>query len=152
MNSVLTLEQVRCIAYKMLAARPRTSQQVVTFLQKKGAVPSLIEQAVAELVEAGYLNDRKFIENYLAVRLEEKPRGRLYYQAKLCAAGIERSLACQVLGELYPPEREQEEALLLVRKLKENGGSCPHKVMRKLQTRGFSGNTARHAVQQEILP
>lgn len=151
MSSVLTLKQVRCLAYKMLAVRPRTLQQIVTFLQKKGAVPSLCEQVVAELLEAGYLNDRKFCENYLAVRLEEKPRGRLYYQAKLCAAGIERSLVWQVLGDLYPPERELAEALLFAQILKEDGVSCPHKVMRKLQTRGFSGSAARHAVQHEIL-
>ncbi|MBS3902421.1 MAG: RecX family transcriptional regulator [Dethiobacter sp.] len=139
------------MVYKMLAVRPRTSQQVISHLQKKGVIQSSIEQVVAELLEAGYLNDREFSENYLAVRLEEKPRGLLYFQAKLRAAGIERSLAWQVLSDLYPPEREREVALHFVRILKEDGISCPHKALRKLQARGFTCDAARHAVQQEIF-
>ncbi|MBS3887036.1 MAG: RecX family transcriptional regulator [Dethiobacter sp.] len=151
MSSGLTLKQIRSLAYKMLAIRTRTSQQVVIYLQKKGAVPALIEQVVAELQEAGYLNDRVFSENYIAVRLEQKPRGQLYFQAKLCAAGIERSLVSQVLCDLYPPEREREEALHFVRIIKGDGVACPHQTLRKLQARGFTGNAARYAVQQEIL-
>ncbi len=139
------------MVYKMLAVRPRTSQQVITLLQKKGVIQSLIDQVIAEMLEAGYLNDREFSENYIAVRLEEKPRGQLYFQAKLCAAGIERSLAWLVLCDLYPPEREQEKALHFVRILKGNGISCPHKALRKLQARGFTFKAARYAVQQEIL-
>ncbi|MBS4008849.1 MAG: RecX family transcriptional regulator [Clostridium sp.] len=139
------------MVYKQLAVRPRTSWQVITFLRKKGVIQSLIEQVVAELADAGYLNDLKYSENYITVRLEEKPRGQLYFQAKLCAAGIERSLVCQVLSNLYPPEREQEEALHFVRLLIEDGVSCPHKAFRKLQARGFTCSAARYAVKQEIF-
>lgn len=150
MSEMLIMKQAQSIACKMLAVRSRTCQQVMVALQRKGIAAPLAGQVVAELMEAGYLNDCEFSENYIAVRLEQKPRGLHYFQARLYAAGIERALAWQVLSRLYPPEREKEEALRFVRILKEGGVCCPHKVQRKLHARGFTGTAIRHAGQQEV--
>lgn len=151
MSSGFTEKKARSIAYKMLAACPRTCRQVKAALQKKGADESLAGQIVDELLKAGYLDDREFAVRYIAVRLENKPCGRLYFQGKLIAAGIDRALVEQVLCDAYPAEREKEEAYRFVRTLKERGMDCPQQTLRKLANRGFTGNSARYAVSEEFF-
>jgi regulatory protein len=147
----ISLKQARSVAFKMLAARARTSAQILQALKRKGATEELAAEVIEELLSAGYLNDREFTINYIAARLEQKPCGPLYLLAKLNAAGICRSLAQEVLAENYPYERQKEEALRLARLLRERGETCPQKAMRKLANRGFTGATIRPAVEEEFF-
>ena len=150
MSQEITLKRARAIAYKMLSARACTCYQITVALQKKGANNELARQVVAELLEAGYLNDYEFAVTYITTRLEQKPTGPLYFMGKLLSAGLDRSLAGQVLQDLYPPEREIEEACRLVEGLKRRGETCPQKIVRKLTNRGFTGFAARSAVREEF--
>jgi regulatory protein len=151
MSRELTPKQARSYVFKMLACRARTCTQVLQALQRKGATESLAKAVVEELRESGYLNDRKFTENYIAVRLEQKPCGPLYLLASLYKAGVSRSLAGEILNELYPAERQKEEALRLARQLVQRGETCPQKAARKLVNRGFSPAIVRNAVEEEFF-
>jgi regulatory protein len=150
MSQEITLKRARAIAYKMLSSRARTCYQITVALQKKGADDELAKQVVAELLEAGYLNDYEFAVAYITTRLEQKPTGPLYFMGKLLSTGIDKALARQVLQDTYPAEREMEEAQRLVEGLKRRGETCPHKIARKLVNRGFNGFAARSAIREEF--
>jgi regulatory protein len=52
------------LAYKALAARERTVSELRTCLERKRIEPSAIEAAVAELSEAGFLDDERYAHRF----------------------------------------------------------------------------------------
>ncbi|EEG78511.1 regulatory protein RecX [Dethiobacter alkaliphilus] len=152
MSQEITLKRARGIAFKMLGFRARTCHQVRAALLKKGAPEALAAEVIDELLEAGYLNDREFAQNYLSVRLEQKAHGRRYYLAKLCQAGVDTQLAKEVLEEVYTKHQEEEQAIRFVERLRQRGETCPQKILRKLANRGFSASVSRSALNEENYP
>ncbi len=125
------------VAYRYLGRRDRTVREVRQHLELKRVEPTTIDEAVAELARAGYLDDARY-----AVRFAEDRRSLDFWGAerierKLQAVGVaaehvraalalhgaadEREAAVMVLRRRYPTPpaspRERERALgLLVRK------------------------------------
>ena len=145
----ISIKKARSIAYRMLAARARTYQQMFTALRQKGATDEIVLQVLTELLEVGYINDRDYAENYIRTKLASKSYGSLYLRAKLEQAGIDRSLANEVVQEMVTPS-EHELARKFVKLLLTRGETLPKKAMNKLINRGFSFTVAHRAVEEEF--
>ena len=52
------------LAYRAVGARDRTVAELRTFLEHKRVEPAAIEEAVAELVEAGFLDDARYARRF----------------------------------------------------------------------------------------
>src|SRR4051812_1708660 len=52
------------LAYRAVGTRDRTVAELRTFLERKRVEPSAIEEAVAELVEAGFLDDARYAHRF----------------------------------------------------------------------------------------
>jgi regulatory protein len=52
------------LAYQAVGARDRTVAEVRTFLERKRVEPEAIDQAVAELAEAGFLDDARYARRF----------------------------------------------------------------------------------------
>lgn len=146
----MTLKRARALAYKMLSARARTCRQIRDALHKKGADEETAATVLAELTEAGYVNDREFAVRAVDVKLESKACGPRYLQAVLDRAGVDRSVANEIIGEALPYQREYELAADFVRTLLNRGETCPQKAKRKLANRGFSVSVTHRAVEEEF--
>lgn len=52
------------LAYRAVGARDRTVSELRTFLERKRVEPVAIEEAVAELVDAGFLDDGRYARRF----------------------------------------------------------------------------------------
>jgi regulatory protein len=84
-------EQVFQKAIAMLAARPRSEGQLrEKLLARTGFEASEVEECIARLKELGYLDDRRFAQNYAAYRSNNRPVGRLRLARELAAKKVGR--------------------------------------------------------------
>ena len=131
------LERALGLAYRHLGKRDRTAAQVRRHLADRDVQAEAIEQAVAELVRLGYLDDARFAQVFAEDRRALDGWGPERIERGLLAAGVDGELAAAAIGvrdtageldaalellrrrcrEVPASERERERALgILVRK------------------------------------
>ncbi|NLM45462.1 MAG: regulatory protein RecX [Firmicutes bacterium] len=140
------LKKAREIAYRMLAGKARTEKQVRDRLQQKGIAPEAAEAVIRELLELGYVDDRKFAREYIAWRLEGKPLGPCRMRAALLAAGVERKVADEELAAVFTSGVEDEQADRCLSRLLTGKGRDGRKLLKSLLNRGFSMPAAKRAL------
>lgn len=123
-DETTTQEAVRRLlsrAFFYMRFRLRTEKEMRTYLEEKAtrynyALP-LVDSAMGELRELGYLNDRRFVESYILSHQNAKQKGRFLLRNELLQKGIsetvidtyleenpldEDSLALQALQKRWP--------------------------------------------------
>jgi regulatory protein len=131
------LEQALGLAYRHLGKRDRTAAQVRRHLASRDVQEAAIEQAIAELVRLGYLDDARFARVFAEDRRALDGWGPERIERALVAAGVDGELVAEAVGaragadelaaalellrrrfrEVPASERERERALgILVRK------------------------------------
>lgn len=132
----------RDYALRLLGIRPRSVREMRDRLGRKGYDRAEIEAAIAELCQAGLLDDRKFAAQWVESRLALKPMGFSRLRAELLAKGVDRQTVDSSLSKYRGELDEKEAALSLARKkLRSLRGLEPEVVRRRLagflERRGF---------------
>ena len=98
-------------AYYFLKFRPRTKAEVEKNLQKKSTTykwsPTVIEKTLAHLEEVNMINDRNFIEWFVAQRNKSKQKSIFALRNELMKHGITKDL----LDEYFESHDQNEEEL-----------------------------------------
>lgn len=124
-------------ALKLLTYRPRSVYELILRLQKKGHSQASAAKTAAKLEEWGYLNDKKFAEDWIRNRLLNKPMGKIRLRQELKLKGISRDIIEAKLEEAFAEVSEFETASRLAcSKLKKPDDWG--KVAGLLKRRGFS--------------
>ena len=145
-------------ALKILGARAITSGELKVKLRRRAERLADVDPILSKLKDYGYLNDKKFAENYAARRLENEGLGRMKVLSDLRAKRVAPAVAERAVGEAYA---ESDEVALIERFLARKYRRQPISVVisdvkgmasafRKLRAAGFSGGNAlsvlkRHA-------
>lgn len=127
-------------AYRLLAQRDHSRAELARKLGLEPEAPLL-----NELVEAGYLDDRRFAESFVRWR-RERGLGREKIVHELAQRGIERSLAQELVGD----DDLQQAVELAERRLQ--GARSRDQVLRFLLQRGFQLSLARRALEAASAP
>jgi regulatory protein len=151
-------------AARALSARALTVSELREKLKRRAADPADVNQVLARLKEAGYLDDKRFSESYAGWRRDEGGFGKTRVVRDLMARRVAPAVAKQAAEAAY---KETDEIAMieafLARKyrgkdlgtlLKEEKNLAS--AYRKLRTSGFStGNSIkvlkRFAAQAELL-
>jgi regulatory protein len=72
----LAAQELFDFAVRSLARRAQSSAELRQKLRERAAEEASIEEVLGRLTEYGYLNDKRFAENYAASRLENERFGR----------------------------------------------------------------------------
>ncbi|MFH2105078.1 MAG: regulatory protein RecX [Parcubacteria group bacterium] len=140
---------------RLLSRYPRTVHEIRTKLAQKKYQSDIIDKVLAELANAGQLDDRAYTARWLEAQLQNRPCGRLLCRKKLGQRGVETELIDQALTENYPPEKElalaqkmaqQKEEILSTRSDKKNR---QQKVALYLKNKGFAGNVIYEVLNKE---
>lgn len=113
--------------------------------------PEATEQAVAYVKSFGYVNDERYVRNYIECRREQKSR-RQIEQELLYKKGVPKDLIRQVYEELEPADERE-----LIRRFLEKkhycGASADEKkkrsVMASLARKGFSAEDILAVMREE---
>lgn len=96
-------------AVRVLAGRASSTGELREKLRRKAARAADVDPTIARLKEYGYLDDRKYAENFAAARLENQGLGRTRVLADLSRRRVAPALAQQTVGKVY--QEVDEEAL-----------------------------------------
>lgn len=137
-------ENLREMAFRLLAVRSRSVQELRDRLRKRGFDKGAIEKALLELQDRGYLDDRQFAEQRACYLTEVKGFGFLRVRGELRKKGIEEETISEVMKEIGIEGDELERAREVVKRyLKGEPLSDPApdhqaRISRYLKQRGFS--------------
>lgn len=148
----------RAVSY--LNVKPRTRMQVIRYLQGKGYGDGDISEAVAELEQYNYIDDRNFARLYFELGFE-KGRGEARIRRELAEKGVPRDIIDEAFEELEDIPDPYETALEIGRNVVgtrvgddelsyEEKQKLQAKIARKLANRGFSGEIAYRAARELV--
>ncbi|MGI6035753.1 MAG: regulatory protein RecX [Limnochordia bacterium] len=129
-------------AFRYLTYRDRTRGEMTAYLAKKGYSEEVIADTLQRLTSLGYIDDRRFVRQWIAWRR----RGNGYHRLRqdLLAKGVERRIVDEEMADLSPQD-EQEYAIardLAQKRMLRYQGDAPEATARKLAAylarRGFA--------------
>ena len=98
-------------AAKLLAAKQRSVEELRERLMAgRGATKPIVEEVIGRLREYGYLDDAKFAQSYVSLRLRERPIGRRRLARDLWLKKVDKQTAELALDEVF--EMTPEENLI----------------------------------------
>ena len=143
-------ERAVALAWKAIGRRERTEHELRAFLEDKMVEPAAIEEAVAELAEAGFLDDADYARRFAEDRRSTQSWGRERIERDLLRRGVEPVLIERALAE--GGEHDELDAALGV--LGERFTAAPeddrerNRAWQLLVRRGYSPDLAYEAVRR----
>ena len=132
---------------RFLTARERSELELRNYLKRRGHDSESIEQAITEMIESGYVDDRRFAEMFMRDRRRLRPMSRSVISRDLRNKGVAEETIAGVFENADPPWDESELALAAASRRWERWQ--PEKRYQKavsfLQRRGFA-NGVIHSV------
>jgi regulatory protein len=150
------MEKALSIAYRYLAFRPRTVEEVrrklVTKAEKYVFTLSEIDAVLELLKDQGYLNDLEFIKSFVASRNLLKPKSQRMLTIELKKAGVSQADIDTYFSE-SPPNEADAAQKALKKKMKSLSSVTDEKkrfmkAVSFLQRRGFPFDVAKRAYLQ----
>ena len=138
-------------AMSLLLVQDRTEKGLLERLEKEGFTSEACCFALEYVKAYGYLDDRRFVKNYIEYRKGTKSRKELRY--KLLQKGAQSDVIDEILSE-YGKE-EEEQALRIQLDKKRKGKSIENmdykekqKIMVYLARKGFETATIRRMIEE----
>jgi regulatory protein len=107
-----TPEQIRARAFqravKLLAAKPRSIEELRERLAERCSSKVVIETVIARLREYGYLDDERYALGYASSKLRQQPIGRRRLELSLARKKVDRAVAQEALNQVFAETSEQE--------------------------------------------
>ena len=104
-------------AYRLLAVRPRSEQEIRQRLQKRGFESDHLEKAIASLKEKGLLDDGAFARFWKDNRQSFRPRSRRLTALELRRKGVDGAAIATAVNEIDEGESAYRAALSRARRL-----------------------------------
>ncbi|MFC1632634.1 regulatory protein RecX [Patescibacteria group bacterium] len=98
-------------AERFLTQQPRTSGQVRRKLSQRSYNEEIIEQVVAELKDSGFLDDRKYAEDYINNSVFYRPMGRIMLKQKLAQRLLHPDVIESTMQEFFTEDQERKALL-----------------------------------------
>ena len=135
-------------AVALLATRARTEQEIATALRQNAYPEEAIARVMARLLEAGYLSDSAFAEQWASSRAA-KGLGARRIRMELRQKGVDAAVIEETLGAM--DTEEQLSGACKIARRAAHGKDLSlradrQKVMAALMRRGFDYETARQAL------
>ena len=100
------LKKAKIKALNLLERMDRTEAQLREKLLKAEFEPELVEQAVAYVKSYGYLDDERYVRNYIEYRKDQKSRRQLEQELQF-RKGVSPELIRKVYEELEPADEKR---------------------------------------------
>jgi regulatory protein len=108
--------QVKQSALNFLSRRHHSKNEIRTKLKQKKFGSELIEQAVNELEQSSYIDDKLFARIYTDEKVKAKNWGKNKIKSELTKRGVSSKVIAEVIEEKFRSESEIESGLELARK------------------------------------
>jgi regulatory protein len=103
---LLDLSELWDFALKSAGARAQSTGQMRTKLRQRAAAVEDVETTIEKLKEYGFLNDRRFAENFASARLENDGVGKQRALRDLAQRRITPAVAAGAVDQVYTGQDE----------------------------------------------
>lgn len=124
-------------ALELLARRDHSAYELRLKLQKRGFSAETTEKVLTQLLRLDYVNDERFAETWIRVRMLRRAEGPLKLKSALLRKGLSVSTAERVIARNVPRELEQQNFEIAVEKVLAKCKGDEKKFVRMLKNRGF---------------
>ncbi len=93
-------------ALRFLGFRPRTTQEITRYLEKKGFSDVVVTTTLTRLQEQNFVNDKAFAELWIENRSTFRPRSHRLLSRELRQKGVTNETIQNVLEDTVLPEEE----------------------------------------------
>lgn len=136
-------------ALRLLAYRQRSEKEIRDALRRRSTPEDVIEETIARLQSAKFIDDAAFAGNYVEARDQASPRGRRLLAAELAAKGIGKPEREQSLSSVDETGAAYRAAQKRARSLASAAfPDFQRRLGDYLLRRGFNYETARRTVRQ----
>jgi regulatory protein len=101
-----------------LGRSPQTEQQIRDKLRKKIIPADIIDATIQRLLEAKYLNDRDYAENFIYSKRKYEKLGVSAIKMKLMQKGVDRELIDELLSEVDEEDLRETAEILAEKKMR----------------------------------
>jgi regulatory protein len=144
------------VAIRLLAARPRSVNELLRRLKERGHNPSAAAEAVGRLETRGMLDDADFARHFVRIRTG-RGLGRSRLLRDLLSKGVDRRVAERAIDEVLSAEGVDalRQARALANRRVAQLGDLPRERLQQrllgyLARRGFQGMEVRELVRQVV--
>lgn len=102
------LAKAKNYAYRLLAYRARSSQELAERLKRKKFSKKIVERIINNLEELNYLNDKEFSRTFVEIRFSSNPCGRKLIEQELKKKGINEEIIRDTCEAVFDGNREYE--------------------------------------------
>jgi regulatory protein len=140
MESEAVLRKALAAAYRFLARRAHSQEELKAKLLKKGFAPTVTAQALEVIARQGYVNDEQASLQWALNLVEKRCWGRHKITAYLVRKGISRELIDKAQKKIWQEFDESAVARAALKKQYAHSSDKPsvEKMFRFLKSRGFT--------------
>lgn len=135
-------------ACRYLLVRPHSRFEVVTYLRRRQWDGALIERVAERLVASQLIDDRQFVETWVANRQLNKPRSQRHLVGELLAKGVPREVIDDVLRVRDPDDETRALHALAQKKSKLSQYQQPQKLAQYLVRQGYEYSLVKKVLDQ----
>ena len=95
-------------AVKLLAAKPRSIEELRERLAERCSSKSVVETVIASLREYGYLDDERYALGYASSKVRQQPIGRRRLELNLARKKVDSKVADEALNQVFAETSEEE--------------------------------------------
>ena len=133
-------------ALALLARAPHSRHGLGLKLIKRGHAAQAIAAALDRAEALGYLDDARFAEEWVRLRLDRHPEGRAPLVAGLRERGVSRQTAEEVVARVVTDEVEEESLLRALARARRGGPGAAARLAARLRSLGFAHRLIRRHV------
>lgn len=141
-------------ALNLLKIRDRTIGELRDKMTRKGIEPAEIEKTIQFLIDKDFLNDERFVSNFIRNKQEFGTSGKYKIKYKLIQLKVDPQLIADKLAELNPEEEKARALVLAQNWLQKKQSVEPEKRYEKLGrfliSRGFEIDVVREILTQVL--
>ncbi|MER7116911.1 regulatory protein RecX [Saccharomonospora azurea] len=142
------------VCFDLLAARPRTKDELRQALRRKGFADDIGEKLLGKLDDAGLVDDAAFAETWVRSRHTYRGLARRALVAELRRKGVDPEIAAEAAGEIDAEAEEQRARELVRKKLRTMGDVDEQKATRRLigmlARKGYPQGLSYRVVRDEL--
>lgn len=137
-------------ALRYLSLRQRSEKEIVKYLSVREFTENAIEQAIARLKELKFLNDEEFGKSFARSRQVYKGRSKKFVSYELKQKGVDSTTIDKVLSDSQDDLQTAREFVMRKKRVYATMDKLKfrEKMMRLLQSRGFSFDIIKKALEE----
>ncbi|MEU3272882.1 regulatory protein RecX [Saccharomonospora sp. NPDC006951] len=142
------------ICFDLLAARPRTKDELRKALRRKGFAEEVGEELLGKLDQAGLVDDAAFAEQWVRSRHNQQGLAKRALVAELRRKGVDSTLAVEAAGEIDGDAEEERARELVRKKLRTmttvDEQTATRRLLGMLARKGYSQGLAYSVIKEEL--